>query len=122
MGLVLATAIRTARMEQIKTAIDAGGSAGKIQWYSSPMPSSGEAITSQTLLGTCVLSYPCGTVSNGVLTFNSITDDNSADATGTIAFGRVLDSNNNFVFDGSAGVSGEVFNFNTLSVQSCGVI
>ncbi|MDP3876285.1 MAG: hypothetical protein Q8Q50_04825, partial [Methylobacter sp.] len=86
----------------------------------------------QTLIGTCVLSDPCGTVSNGVLTFNAIADDAMADATGILAWARGVNSDDNFVLDMTAGIL-DVDNvtkipvdadliFNTLSAQAGGVI
>lgn len=122
-GLSLSPSIRTARMEALKNAIDAGNSSGKILFYTNPLPvTTGEAITTQTLLGTLTFSDPCGVVSNGVLTLSPASDELNAPNTGTIAFGRVLDSDDNFVFDGIAGTSGAVFNFNTLSVVTGGIV
>ena len=122
-GLALATTIRTTRMEAIKTAIDAGAGPGTIKFYTTPLPATtGAAISTQTLLGTLTLSDPCGSVTGGVLTFSAISDDISADATGTIAFGRIQDSDGTFVLDGTAGTSGAVFIFNTVAAVSGGVI
>ncbi len=122
-GLSLDPAIRTSRMQSLITAIDAGTGPGTIKFYTTPLPATtGAAITSQTLLGTLTLSDPCGAVTDGVLTFSAISDDVSADANGTIAFGRVQDSAGTFVGDGVAGLTGAVFNFNTLTVVTGGVI
>ena len=123
-NLVLSTAIRTALANAIKTAIDAGSGSGVIKFYTGTMPVAGAAITSQTLIATCTLSDPCGTVTNGVLTLSSITDDSAADNTGTMTFARLLDSDNNFVADCSVGVSGSgaVLIFNTTSVIAGGIV
>jgi len=45
-----------------------------------------------TLLGTLTCSSTLGTVSNGVLTFNAITQDSAADADGTFALARIYKS------------------------------
>jgi hypothetical protein len=64
------------------------------------MPATPEtAVTSQVLLGTLTCSAPCGTVSGKVLTFSAIQQDNQADATGTVTWARLLDSNNTVVLD-----------------------
>jgi hypothetical protein len=123
-NLVLATAIRTARATAIKTAIDAGSGVGKIKFYTTPMPTAGATITTQTLIATCDLSDPCGTVSGGVLTLSAVSDDMAADNTGTITFARILDSDDNFVADATVGVtgSGAVFILNTVAVIAGGIV
>lgn len=125
MALKLASAIRAARSEVIKSAIDAATTPGKVLLYTLPLPATtGAAITTQTLLATCVLSDPCGTVANGSLTLSAISDDLSADATGDIAFGRIVDGDGNFVADAIAGVngSGEILQFLSLSVVQGGTV
>ena len=122
--LAFSTALRTARAQAIITALDAAATPGKFLLYDGTQPASGAAITTQTLIGTCVLSDPCGTVTNGVLTFAAIADDPIADATGTIAWARGVDGDNAFVLDMSCGVTGgaQSLLFNTLSAQAGGVI
>lgn len=126
MTIGLSTNIRNARLQTIVDAFDAGTGAGKILLYTagSGRPATGTAITDQVLLGTITCSDPCGTVDAGVLTFAAFTEDSLADATGTIAFARGVDSDDNFVMDMGCGVSGsgEELIFNTLSVQAGGVI
>lgn len=106
MALGLATTIRTSRATQILDAIDAGAGAGTLNIYSGTRPATAAAITTQVLLGTLTFSDPCGTVTAGVLTFSAITQDASADATGTATWFRVLDSNGSFVMDGAVTVTG----------------
>jgi|AZIH01.1.fsa_nt_gi hypothetical protein len=71
----------------------AGGSAGspKIEFYTGTQPSSMGGAIGDTLLGTLTLTNTVGTVTGGVLTFDTITDDSSADANGDIGWARVLD-------------------------------
>lgn len=118
--------LRNAMAQAFLNDIDSGTGPGKINLYTSPQPSTGgAAITTQTLLGTCVLSDPSGAApSGGVATLSAVSNDVSADATGIIAWCRVLDSDNNFVTDLSAGVTGsgaEVI-FNTNEALSGGII
>ena len=124
MALGMVEALRDSRLQQIINKIDNGGVAGKIEFYTGPQPATGAAITAETLLGTCDLSFPCATIATGVLTFNSISDDILADATGDIVWARVLDSNDVIVMDGDCGItaSGKTFIFNSLAVQTGGTI
>lgn len=52
----------------------------------------------------------------GVLTFNAITSDTSANATGTASWFRALKSDgSSAVYDGSVGTSGADINFNSVA-------
>jgi hypothetical protein len=100
-----ATTLRQARAQKIIDAIDAGGIPGLIKFYTATRPSTGVAISTQTLLGTCMFDYPCGVAVDGVITFNSILNG-TAVADGTAVFARITDSNGTFVADLSVGTSG----------------
>lgn len=104
MALGFATTLRTARASQIVAAIDAGAGAGKLRLYNGTRPATGGTVT--TLLAELTFSDPCGTVTNGVLTFNNITSDASADNTGTATWFRIVDSTGAFVLDGTITVTG----------------
>ncbi len=106
MALGFPTALRTTRATILKTAIDAGGAAAVLELYTGARPATGAAITDQTLLGTLTFSYPCGTVTDGVLTFDAITQDASADADGEAAWFRIKTSAGDFVMDGSVSDTG----------------
>jgi hypothetical protein len=99
MGIAFSDTLRTARANQIISAINAGAGPGSMKFYTAPQPAKGAAITTQTLLGTVTFSEPAGTVTNGVLTFSMITDDISADADGAAVWVRVLDGDGAFVMD-----------------------
>lgn len=86
MAVTYTTAVKTARMNAVKDQIDAGAGAGKLEIGTAGMAS---------VLATITLADPCGTVTNGVLTFSGMPrSDTSADATGTAAAARIRDSNN----------------------------
>ena len=88
-----AVALKNSCLTPIRDAIDAGAGAGTVKVYSGSMPADvATAITAQVLLGTLTFSDPCGAVSAGVLTMSAITQDASADASGTASFARILDS------------------------------
>jgi len=111
-------------LTQIKNAIDAGSGPGKIRIYSGSIPATPETAASGTLLAELTLSDPCGTVSSGVLTFLAITQDSSADATGTAGYFRCLDSDNTAIFDGDCSVTGGggTLQLNTTSIVSGGPV
>ena len=89
-----ATTVKNSMLTPIRDAIDAGAGAGTIKIYTSPMATlPSDAISTQTLLGTLTFSDPSGsTPSGGVFTASAITQDTSADATGTAAWARIQDS------------------------------
>lgn len=120
MAIGMITALRNNRLTQIINQIDAGAGAGKVRIYNGSRPATGGTVT--TLLAELTLSDPCGTVSNGVLTFSAITQDASADQTGTATWARIVDSDNNFVMDMNVATSGAELNFATVSFVAGAVI
>jgi hypothetical protein len=106
------------------------GSAGAVgKGYTTARPADVDtAISAQTLLFTLVASTTAfGAAADGApggeATAAAITDDASADATGTLAFMRWSSSNDGAAalddhIDGNAGTSGEDYNFNTLAIVS----
>ncbi len=98
--LRFATTVKSAILAPIITAIDAGAAAGTIKVYSGTIPATpATAITTQVLLGTLTFADPCGTESGGTITMGSITQDSSADATGTASWARIQDSDGVVVCD-----------------------
>jgi hypothetical protein len=91
MGVIYAAALRTARMNAVVTAIDAGSGPGTLEIGTAGMAS---------VLAVLTLSDPCGTVSGDILTFSVITQDSSADASGTAAAARIKDSTGAVVISG----------------------
>lgn len=79
---------------------------GKLRVYNGTQPATADtAITTQTLL--CELTFGStagGSPSNGVITFNAITSDSSANNGGTPSWFRALKSDGTTsVFDGTVG-------------------
>jgi hypothetical protein len=110
--IAYATAVRNAALDAITAAI---GSNGLLRIYDGARPASGGAAT--TLLAQLSLSATAApAASGGVLTFNAITQDSSADATGTATWFRVATSGGAFVIDGSIGTSGSDLNLTTTSI------
>ncbi|SFM71247.1 hypothetical protein [Marinobacter pelagius] len=83
---------RTEFAQIILDAMAAGTtSSPTIELYTGTIPSSMGGAIGDTLLATLTLTNTVGTVSNGVLTLDAITEDASADAAGIIGWARALD-------------------------------
>ena len=82
------------------------------------------ALGSQVLLGTLTFSAtPFPAAATGTLTANAITQDSAADATGTAAFYRILNSAGTTTYaQGTVGTSGADLNLNTVSIVLGGPI
>jgi hypothetical protein len=102
MAAGFSTALRNARADAITAAI---GSSGLLQIYDGTRPASGGAVT--TLLAQLALSATAApAAAAGVLTFNSVTADASADNSGTATWFRITTSGGTFVIDGACGIGG----------------
>ena len=112
MALAYSTTLRNARLDAISTAV---GTAGKVRIYDGVRPASGGAVT--VLLAELTLAGAfAAAAAAGVLTVNAITQDASADASGTATWFRVVTSANAFVIDGTVAASGSDLNLNTTSI------
>jgi len=112
MAIAYVSSLRNTRMDAITTAI---GTSGLLRIYDGTRPATGGTAT--TLLAQLALSATAAAAaSGGVLTFNAITQDSSADATGTATWFRVTTSGGTAVFDGSCGTSGSDLNLTTTSI------
>ena len=110
MGVIYNAALRTARLNAVVAAIDAGSGPGKIEIGTSGMG---------TLLAELTLSDPCGTVSGDILTFATITQDSSANASGTAAAAQIKDSTGTVVVSGlTVGTSGADIIFSSVAITA----
>ena len=91
MPVTYAAALKTARMNEVLTAIDAGAGAAKLEIGTAGMA---------TVLATITLADPAGSVIGDVLTLTMPQSDPSADAGGIAAEARIRDSANNDVVTG----------------------
>lgn len=94
---------------------------GYLRIYSGTQPTNADtALSGNTLLAELrfnATSAPAA--SGGVLTFNAFTADSSADATGTAAFFRALQSNGTSVaFDGTVGTGTHDLVVNSTAIQA----
>jgi hypothetical protein len=81
------------------------------------------ALGAQVLLSeqVCSATFAPG-ASGGVLTASAITNDSSANATGTAAWGTLCTSAGTRIVDFSVGTSGADCNFNSVAFQSGAVV
>ena len=117
MAIAYVTALRNSRMDAINTAANAGVGAALIRIYDGTRPATGGTAT--TLLAELTASDPMfGASASGQLTASAITQDSSANATGTATWFRVVDSAGTTVMDGSVGTSGSDLNLTTTSITA----
>lgn len=121
MALKYSTTLRNAKLDAISTT---AGNSGKLRIYSGTRPANVAASITGTLLAelTCNATFAAG-ASGGVLTLGAITQDSSADATGTATHFRLWKSDGTTaVMDGDVGTSGSDLNLNTVSIVSGGPV
>ena len=112
MALAYSTAIRNTMLNDITSA--AGGSA-LLRIYDGVRPATGGAATTLLAELTCNATF-APAASGGVLTLNAITQDSSANATGTATWFRIVTSAAAFCVDGSVSTSGSDLNLTTTSI------
>lgn len=120
-------AVKNSILTPLKDAIDAGPAGGTIKIYTGTQPTlASDAVNpvTQKLLGTLTFADPCGTVATGALTMSAITQDSSADDTGTATWARIADSAGNTVMDVNVSVTGGggALQLNTTSIVAGGPI
>ena len=99
---------------------------GYLRIYDGTQPATADtAITTQVLLAELRFNATAApAASNGVLTFNAITQDSSANNTGTASWFRALKSDGSTVlFDGTVGTSGSDINLTgTVSIVAGAIV
>jgi hypothetical protein len=98
---------------------------GYLRIYDGTQPATADtAISTQVLLAELRFNATAApAASNGVLTFNAITQDSSANNTGTASWFRALKSDGSTVlFDGAVGTSGSDMNIATTSIVAGAIV
>ena len=114
MALAYSSTVRNAMLDAITTAV---GASGLLRIYDGTRPASGGAAT--VLLAELALSATfAAAAAAGVLTANAITQDSSANATGTATWFRLTTSAGGFVIDGSIASSGSDLNMTPTSITA----
>ena len=107
--------LRDARMDAITTH---AGNAALLRIYDGSRPATGGAATTLLAELTCGTPFAAAAV-NGVLTLGAITQDASANATGTATWFRIVKADGTtHVMDGNVGTSGSDLNLTTTSIVS----
>jgi len=118
MALGIVATTRNNMLDEITADI---GASGLLRIYDGTQPATGGTAT--TLLAELPLSATAApAASGGVLTFSTITDDSSANATGTATWFRLATSAGAAVVDGTVSTSGADLNFDSVSFVSGGTV
>lgn len=89
MQITISDALANLFATDLDNQLNLGGGPAKVKFYTGTKPAKPDtAITTQTLLGTATCSTDAGTYASRRYTFNGITQDASADATGTATWAR----------------------------------
>lgn len=116
MALGLNVTLRNNMLDEITTR---AGTSALLRIYDGTRPATGGTATTLLAELTCNATAFAAAASSGVLTLNAITDDSSANATGTATWFRIVQSGGStHVFDGNVGTSGSDLNLNTVSITS----
>lgn len=116
MALGLNATLRNNMLDEITTR---AGTSALLRIYDGTRPATGGTATTLLAELTCNATAFAAAASGGVLTLNAITDDTSANATGTATWFRIVQSNGTtHVLDGNVGTSGSDLNLNTTSITS----
>lgn len=118
MALAFATTVRNSMLDAITTGV---GASGFLRIYDGTRPASGGTATTLLAELTCNATF-APAASGGVLTLNAITQDTSANATGTATWFRIVTSGGTFMVDGNVGTSGSDLNLNTVSIVSAAAV
>ena len=112
MAVTYSNATKQARLEAVIAKIDAGSGAGTLEIGTTGMAS---------VLATLTLADPCGSATDGTLTFDFDPDisDTSADNGGTAAAARIKDSDGNVIVSGlTVGTSGADIVLDSTSITA----
>jgi hypothetical protein len=118
MAVTYSTAAKDAQLDALDTY---AANAALLRIYDGTPPASANAsLSSNTLLAELTMgSPPFGAASSGTLTAASITQDSSANATGTASFFRIYKADGTTVVaQGTVGTSGADLNLNTTAIVS----
>lgn len=121
----LLEADRTAIATKVRELFDDQVGACTLEFYDGSMPAGpATAVGAQVKLGTLIASDPLGTEAAGALTFDPLTQDNAADASGTATWARLKDGSGaaraDFDVTGLAGTG--VIKLNTTTIVEGGPI
>lgn len=112
----------TVRNNMLDAITTRAGASALLRIYDGTRPATGGTATTLLAELTCNATFAPG-ASSGVLTLNAITQDSSANATGTATWFRIVQSGGStHVLDGSVGTSGADLNLNSVSIVATGAV
>ena len=119
MALAYVESLRHTMLDAITTA---AGTSAKLRIYNGTRPATGGAATTLLAELICNATAFAAAATGGVLTLNAISQDASADATGTATWFRIVTSADAFVLDGDVGTSGSDLNMDSVSFVAGGTV
>lgn len=119
MTLGINVTTRNAMLDAITTR---AGASALLRIYDGTQPATGGTATTLLAELTCNATF-APAASSGVLTLNAITQDSSANATGTATWFRIVTSGGStHVLDGTVATSGADLNLNSVSIVATGSV
>ena len=119
MTLGFGVLVRNAMLDAITTYT---GASALLRIYDGSQPATGGTATTLLAELTCNATF-APAASGGVLTLNAITDDSSANATGTATWFRIVKSDGTtHVVDGTVNTAAADLNLNTTSIVTAGPV
>jgi hypothetical protein len=114
--MALAYEVATLRNAMLDAITTRAGNAALLRIYDGTRPATGGTATTLLAELTCGTPFAAG-ASGGVLTLGAITQDTSANATGTATWFRIVKADGTtHVLDGNVGTSGSDLNLTTTSI------
>jgi hypothetical protein len=118
--LAFAQPLQRARADAITTF---AGASCKLRVYDGTRPATGGTATTLLAELTCNATFAPGSAGAGVLTLNAITQDASADATGTATWFRMTKSDGTtHIMDGNVSTASADWNLNSVSIVATGTV
>jgi hypothetical protein len=120
--MALATRISNVAAKAACDAVTALVNSGKVRIYSGTQPTdpdtglSGNTLLAELTLSATAFAPSVDATGKATATANTITADSSADAAGTAAWFRAVNSGGTAVIDGSVSTSGADMNLNSVNV------
>lgn len=112
----------TLRNNQLDEITGLAGATAELKIYSGARPATGGTETTVLAQLACNATFAAA-ASSGTLTLNAISDDTSADATGTASWFRINSNGGaTHVMDGDVSTSGSDLNFDSISFVAGGTV
>lgn len=113
MAIAYAATLRNSMLDEITTR---AGASALLRIYDGTRPATGGTATTLLAELTCNATFAPGAAA-GVLTLNAITQDSSANSSGTATWFRIVKSDGTtHVLDGNVGTSGSDLNLTTTTI------